>query len=59
MTAREDVGRLKVGVAFDPNLVARVIGENSRLSEFEACLPKNGWGFLPAAACRGRAEPDA
>jgi hypothetical protein len=59
MAAREGVNMLEVGVAFAPILVAHVIGEDSRLSEFDACLPKNGGGFSPDVACRGRAEPDA
>ena len=59
MAAREGVDRLVVGVEFAPNLVAHVIGEDSRFSEFEACLPDNGGGFLPGVACRERAEPDA
>ena len=36
MAAREGVGRLRVGVAFAPILVAQVIGEDYGLSEFEA-----------------------
>ena len=47
MAAREGDGKLEVGVAFAPILVAQVIGEDSWLSEFEACLPKNGGGISP------------
>ena len=59
MTARGGVGRLIVGVESAPNLVAKVIGEDSEFSEFEAYLPDNGGGFSPGIACRERAEPDA
>ena len=59
MTAREGVGMLVVGVEFAPNLVAQVIGEDSRVGEVEACLPDSGGGFSPGVACRERAEPDA
>ena len=59
MAAREGVGMLEVEVVFAPILVAKVLGEDSKLSECEACLPKNGKGFLPAISSRGRAEPDA
>ncbi len=59
MTAREGVGRLVVGVNFAPNLVARVIGEDSGFGEVEDCLPDSGGGFSPGVACRERAEPDA
>ena len=59
VAAREGVGKLEVGVAFAPSLVTQVIGEDFGLSEFAACLPKNGGRFSPVAAFRGRAEPDA
>ena len=39
MAAREGVGSLEVGDAFARILVAHVVGEDSGLSEFEACLP--------------------
>jgi len=51
--------RLVVGVEFTSNLVAKVIGEDSRFSEFEAYLPENGGGVSPGVACCERAEPDA
>ncbi len=58
MAAREGVGIVEVGVDFDPILVAQVSGEDSRLLEVEACLPKvNCGGISPLSACRGRAEP--
>jgi len=59
MTARDGVGRLVVGVEFDPNLVAHVIGDEYGFSEVEACLSDSGGGFSPRVAWRERAEPDA
>ncbi len=59
MTARGGVGKLVVGVELAPNLVAQVIGEDSGISEFEACLPDNGGGISPCVTCRERTEPDA
>ena len=58
MAAREGVGMLEVRVAFALTLVAQVIREESGWSEVEAWLPKNGGGFSPVVACRGRAEPN-
>jgi hypothetical protein len=40
MTAREDVGKMVVGVEFAPNLVAHVIGEDSGFSEVEAMFAR-------------------
>ncbi len=52
--ACEGVGRVEVGVGFDPTLVEQVVGGGSRLLEVEACLPK-----VDCSAFRGRGEPDA
>ena len=60
MTAREGVGMSVVGVEFAPNLVARVIGEDSSgFAEVKACFPDSNEIFSPGVACRERAEPDA
>ncbi len=60
MAAREGVGKVEVGVDFDPTLVAQVIEEDFGLLEVEACLPKvNCGGISPSSTCRGRTEPDA
>ncbi len=40
MAARQDVGRVEVGVDFDPTLVAQVIGEDSGLLEHDLPLTK-------------------
>jgi hypothetical protein len=60
MAARECVGRVEVGVDFDPTLMARIIEEDFGLLEVEACLPKvDCGGILPSLAYRRRAESDA
>ncbi len=58
MAARVGVGKIEVGVDFDPTLVAQTIGEDSRLLGVEACWPKVNYGEVsPSSTCRGRAEP--